>query len=71
MREDYVYRDYPGTFPADNLEDLMSISKRLAKQPMADGSTFVRFEFKRTKAGDGTEYISDIKIVSSPKKVAE
>lgn len=68
MRDDYVYRDYPGTFDADNLEDLMAISNRLAKNPMSDGSTFVRFEFKRFTDPAGKVWLTDIKIVSTPKE---
>lgn len=71
MREDYVYRDYPGKFPADNIEDLMSISNRLSKNPMSDGSAFVRFEYKKIKDADGKEWITDIKIVSLPKRATE
>ena len=68
MREDYVYRDYPGRFAADKLDDLMVVSKRLAEGAMSDGSTFVRFEFKRVKDEAGKEWITDIKIVSTPKE---
>lgn len=71
MRENYVYRDYPGTYPSDNIADLLSISNRLSKNPMSDGSSFVRFEYKTTKDDDGKEWITNIKIVSLPKAVSE